>query len=129
MKIPRGEGSEDTCISKDRQYNSQKKQEKGQTIANKTLHRKLKFEQCEHTKNMRLKSGVPKRQELPAPLLTAIVLRSIARLTSCDIGMNTNNTNLTLTFLKQIKEKKNRTSFHVDIVENLKDMCKVNIIT
>lgn len=43
--------------------------------------------------------------------------------------MNTNNTNLTLTFVKQIKEKKNRTSFHADIVENLKDMCKVNIIT
>ena len=129
MKIPRGDGSEDTCMSKDRQQNSQKKQEKGQTIADKTLHRKLKFEQCELTKNMRLKSGVPQRQELPAPLLTAIVLRSIARLTSCDIGMNTNNTNLTLTFLKQIKEKKNRTSFHVDIVENLKDMYKVNIIT
>ena len=84
---------------------------------------------CEITKNMKLKSGVPKRQERPAPLLTAIVLRSIARLTSCDIEMNTNNTNLTLTFVKQIKEKRNRTSFHADIVENLKDMCKVNIIT
>jgi hypothetical protein len=61
--------------------------------------------------------------------VTPIVLRSIARLTSYDIEMNTNNTNLTLTFVKQIKEKKNRTSFHADIVENLKDMCNVNIIT
>jgi activator of 2-hydroxyglutaryl-CoA dehydratase len=54
---------------------------------------------------LRLKSGAPKREELPASLVTPIVLRSIARLTSYDIEMNTNNTNLTLTFVKQIKKK------------------------
>jgi hypothetical protein len=37
--------------SKARQYNGQKKKDKGQIIIQKTLHRKLKIEQHEPTKN------------------------------------------------------------------------------
>jgi hypothetical protein len=43
MKIPRGEGSEDTCISKTDNAMANRNRTKGQTIADKTLHRKLIF--------------------------------------------------------------------------------------
>ena len=63
--------------SKNKQYMAKRKRTKRHTMVNKTLQRKLKIEQHDHTKN----GGAPEGQAVQAPLVASNVLKSISKMT------------------------------------------------
>ena len=62
---------------KNKQYMTKRKRTKRHTMVNKTLQRKLKIEQHDHTKNR----GAPEGQAVQAPLVASTVLKSISKMT------------------------------------------------
>ena len=63
--------------SKNKQYMAKRKRTKRHRMVNKTLQRKLKIEQHDHTKN----GGAPEGQAVQAPLVASTVLKSISKMT------------------------------------------------